>query len=165
MRKYLNPPGPRPGGLLAITYCLFLFSIFVVAQGPSGPSGCPAPPNVNCCSNVATTTQSQTFPPGANIHVNIDPAGFPTTAERAAIEKAYLNWQSAGGVFNNGSGVNFTFTYSATPLSMTPPAGTYNIQVWHQPPPEAPEKAGGNDVVLSGGRVVAQEVWISLLSN
>jgi hypothetical protein len=43
---------------------------------------------------------------------------------------------------------------------MQPPPGTYNIQVWRQDPPLFPGKAGGQGTTMSGGQVVAQEIWI-----
>ena len=89
--------------------------------------------------------------------VNIDPSYNP--AQRAAIERSFQNWQAAGS--NNGSGVSFTFSYSANPLSMNPPPGIYNIQLWRQDPPRNTGLAGDNAVSQSNGRVVAQEIWVN----
>jgi hypothetical protein len=89
--------------------------------------------------------------------VNIDPSF--NAPQRAAIVQGFQNWQDAGSLDNNGSGVTFTFSYNANPPSMTPPPGIYNAQVWHQDPPRNTGLAGDNAVTQSGGRVVAQEIW------
>ena len=44
---------------------------------------------------------------------------------------------------------------------MTPPPGTYNVQVWNMNSPQNPGLAGDNAVTRSNGRVVAQEIWIN----
>lgn len=148
----------NPLGVVAIV-CLILLLAMLVGGQDNPPENCPPTPQVTCCP-PQTTSVSQTFPHGVTINVNIDPNGF-TSEQIAAIETTYRNWQAAGSLANNGSGVRYVFTHNATPLSMTPPAGTYNIQVWHTAPPEAPGKAGGMELTLSNGRVVAQQVWIN----
>jgi len=45
---------------------------------------------------------------------------------------------------------------------MTPPPGTYNVQVWNQNPPEPNSgKAGWQESTISSGHVVAQAIWIN----
>jgi hypothetical protein len=39
------------------------------------------------------------------------------TGARQAVESAFRNWENDGGDDGNGSGVTFTFTYSATPVT------------------------------------------------
>ncbi len=122
------------------------------------PENCPPTPPTQCCA-PATTATAQTWPANAHVNVNIDPSF--NTAQRAAIVRSFQNWQAGGALSGNGSGVVFTFTYNATPPSMSPPPGTYNAQVWHQDPPRNTGLGGDNAVTLSGGRVVAQEIWIN----
>lgn len=57
--------------------------------------------------------------------------------------------------------MTFTFTFNATPPSMTPPSGTYNAQVWNRDPPRNTGLGGDNAVTVSGGHVVSQEIWIN----
>jgi len=115
-------------------------------------------PQTTCCTPETTSSQ-QTWPQGAHVTVNIDPTFNPTM--RAAIQTAFQNWQAAGSLSNNGSGVTFTFTFNSSPPSMTPPAGTYNAQVWNQSPPRDTGLAGDNAATVSNGHVVAQEIWIN----
>ena len=122
------------------------------------PTNCPPTPALQCCQPT-TTSSSQSWPQGAHVNVNIDPSF--STAQRAAIVQSFQNWQAAGSLSNNGSGVTFTFSYNTNPPSMTPPPGTYNAQVWHQDPPRNTGLAGDNAVTQSSGRVVAQEIWIN----
>jgi hypothetical protein len=46
---------------------------------------------------------------------------------------------------------------------MTPPSGTYNIQVWNQDPPGEHSGDAGyqGSTIAAGGQVVAQEVWLN----
>jgi hypothetical protein len=60
----------------------------------------------------------------AAVTVNIDPSYSQT--ERDAIKAAFTNWQASNG---NNSGVTFSFTYNATPIS-----GTNTHQVNRQTP-------------------------------
>jgi hypothetical protein len=142
-------------GLLVMTM-LLVMTIAVVNGQDIPPANCPPTPNVPCC-NPNTTSASQSWPAGANVTVNIDPSF--DAAQRAAIVQSFQNWQASGSLVNNGSGVNFTFTYNVNPPTMTPPPGIYNAQVWHQNPPRDTGLAGDNAVTQSGGRVVAQEIW------
>ena len=137
---------------------LVLLIVRVKAQNVP-PNGCDSTPNVQCCS-PGTPSDAKAWPQGAHVTVNIDPSFG--SVKIAAIEKSYQNWQAAGTINNNGSGVTFTFTHNATPPSMTPPPGTYNAQVWNQNPPSPNSgKAGGQESTISGGHVVAQEIWIN----
>ncbi len=140
---------------VAVTTLLVVAIAAVNAQDVP-PSDCPPTPPSQCCQ-PSTTSTDRSWPRGAHVNVNIDPSF--STAQRAAIVQSFQNWQSAGGLGNNGSGVTFTFSYNANPPSMTPPPGTYNAQVWHQDPPRNAGLAGDNAVTQSGGRVVAQEIW------
>jgi hypothetical protein len=71
---------------------------------------------MQCCAPAATTT-AQTWPSSAHVTVNIDPSF--NTAQRTAIVQSFQNWQAAGSLNGNGSGVVFTFTYNASPPSMS----------------------------------------------
>lgn len=44
---------------------------------------------------------------------------------------------------------------------MTPPPGTYNIQIWNQNPPRNPGLAGDNAVLPSANGARSQEVWLN----
>jgi hypothetical protein len=44
---------------------------------------------------------------------------------------------------------------------MTPPAGTYNVQVWNRDPPRDPGLGGDNAVTSNGTNAVAQEIWLN----
>jgi len=146
------------------TYSLGLFAaaiflvvvIAVVKAQDVPPANCPPTFPGQCCSPTTTTT-SQSWPRGVHVNVNIDPSF--NAGQRAAIVQSFQNWQAAGSLANNGSGVSFGFSYNATPPSMTPPPGTYNAQVWNQNPPRNPGLAGDNAVTQSNGRVIAQEIW------
>lgn len=141
--------------LAVLSLLLSGLSVNLTAQNVP-PTGCPPPPsNVPCCN---PNTLSKTWPQGAHITVNIDPSF--SDDRRRGVEKSYNNWQSAAA--NNGSGITYTFTYNSTPPSMTPPPGTYNIQVWNQNPPGENSGLGGYEgSTISGDHVVAQEVWIN----
>lgn len=150
-------------GLLRIAFAvlLVLATVKVNAQNPHdvAPEDCPPSPNQPCCG-TNPSDKSQSWVPGAHVNVNIDPSFSPT--EIAAIEQSFRNWQSAGALSGNGSGVTFTFTSNANPPTMFPPPGTYNAQVNNANPP-APNsgKAGFQGSTISNGRVVAQEMWIN----
>lgn len=95
---------------------------------------------------------------GAHVTVNIDPS-FVTgnnTERRDAVQRAVQNWTNAG-----SSNVSFTFTYNSTPPSMTPPAGTYNVQIWNQNPPRDPGLGGDNAVTPTASGAVSQEIWLN----
>jgi hypothetical protein len=132
-------------------------AIHVRAQG-TPPTDCP-PAAPHQCVNPAIQTKKQAWPQGAHVNVNIDPSY--QTDQRNAIANAFQNWQNAGGSSGNGSGVTFTITYNQTPLSMTPPAGTYNVQVWNRDPPRNTGLGGDNAVTDNGTNAVSQEIWIN----
>ena len=86
--------------------------------------------------------------------VNIDPS---FSSERAAaVEQAVRNWTNAG-----SSGVTFTFTHNSTPPSMSPPPGTYNMQIWNQNPPRNPGLGGDSAVLPSANGTRSQEIWLN----
>ena len=122
-----------------IVLALVWTSVVMVSAQNTPPTNCPPIPTpASCANSPQTTTSQQAWPQGAHVTVNIDPSFSPE--KRAAIQQAVQNWTNAG-----SSAVTFTFTYNSTPPSMTPPSGTYNVQIWNQNPP-APNSgsAGGN---------------------
>jgi hypothetical protein len=146
--------------LLGLSLLVLIFApvaFHVIAQNVP-PANCP-PSASNPCANPAVTNKKSAWPQGAHVNVNIDPTF--STAQRSAIVQSYQNWQNAGGANGNASGVNFTFTYNSTPPSMTPPAGTYNSQVWNQNSPRDPGLGGDNAVVNNGTNAVSQEIWVN----
>jgi hypothetical protein len=44
---------------------------------------------------------------------------------------------------------------------MTPPSGTYNVQVWNQNPPRNPGLAGDNAVTPTANGAISQEIWLN----
>jgi hypothetical protein len=148
---------PKYQAMLLTATILVLFGAVIRAQD-TPPDNCPPDYPHPCCA-PATEGISQTWPTGVHINVNINPTGF-NASQKAAIVQSFQNWETAGSVAHNGSGVTYSFSYNSTPPTMEPPPGTYNIQVWHAAPPQAPGKAGGQVSTIGGGRVVAQEIWI-----
>ncbi len=146
------------------TYALTIFWILLVSltiqvgAQDVPPTGCPPSPPVNCCPPL-TTSNSQTWAKGSKVNVNIDPSF--NTEQQSAIRQSFTNWQSAGSLNNNGSGVTFTFSSSPNPPSMEPPQGVFNVQVWHRNPPENPGLGGFQESTIQNGHVVAQEIWIN----
>ena len=123
------------------------------------PTDCPPTRQIACCPPQVTNNQ-RSWPPNVTVNVNIDPSFLQP--QRDAIAQAFQNWQAAGQLDKNGSGIHFTITYNSTPPSMNPPPGTYNVQVWHQDPPRNPGLGGDNAVTIGGNsRVAAQEIWIN----
>jgi hypothetical protein len=119
-------------GFLVLALAIMDFCFVVTAQN-TPPTDCPPTPPAQC-SNPATTTRAQAWLQGAHVTVNIDPSFTPE--KQRAIEQAVQNWQGAG-----SSGVTFTITHNSTPPSMTPPAGTYNAQIWNRNPlPNCPSE-------------------------
>jgi hypothetical protein len=144
---------------ILFTAAMVVFFVAVIRAQDVPPDNCPPDYPKPCCQEIAVA-RTETWPKDAHVNVNIDPAAFNTSALRDAVMQSFKNWQAAGGAMNNGSGVTYTFTFNSTPLTMEPPPGTYNIQVWRQDPPHDPGKAGGEGSTISGGQVVAQEIWI-----
>lgn len=89
------------------------------------------------CTSPATLSLENTWPQGARVNVNIDPAY--TSAQRSAIAAAFANWNAASSV--NCSGVVFnTPTYNSTPIAGPGVTNTltYKFQVYKQNPPPDP---------------------------
>ncbi len=124
------------------------------------PLGCPPTPPTQC-SNAGITNRGRTWPQGSSVNVNIDPSFNPE--QQAAAMRAFQNWQSAGASGGNNSGVTFTFSSNPNPPSMTPPAGTYNAQVWNRNSPQNPGRGGDNAVTQNAGatHIISQEIWIN----
>jgi hypothetical protein len=121
--------------ILLIVAALLTVLVVKVRSQDVPPNDCPPTYPKPCCA-PATTSTSQTWPQGASVHVNIDPSF--SAGHRAAIVQSFQNWQAAGNSLNNGSQITFSFTYNSTAPSMTPPPGSYNLQVWNQNPPRDP---------------------------
>lgn len=147
--------------LLGLSLSIAIFAPLMLRVGAQGtpPTNCPPAATPTQCSNPGSQTKKQTWPQGANVTVNIDPSY--NTTQRNAIVQTFQNWQSAGGSSGNGSGVSFTFTYNQNPPSTTPPAGTYNVQVWNRNSPRNPGYAGDNAVTDNGTNAGSQEIWIN----
>ncbi|HKR01097.1 MAG TPA: hypothetical protein VJT09_10515 [Pyrinomonadaceae bacterium] len=133
--------------------------MFRVGAQSTPPTDCPPPSPAAQCATPASQTKKQAWPQGANITVNIDPTY--NTEQRNAIVQSFQNWQTAGGSAGNNSGVRFSFTYNSTPPSMTPPAGTYNVQVWNRDSPRDSGYGGDNAVANNGTNAISQEIWIN----
>ena len=131
----------------AILLCALTLVVLVWTTGArvsaqnTPPTGCPPIPTPQSCPNPPqVTSKQQAWPQGAHVTVNIDPSF--TQDKRNAVEQAVKNWANAG-----SSGVSFAFTYNSTPPSMTPPSGTYNVQIRNQSPPRNTGLAGDNAVL------------------
>lgn len=64
------------------------------------------------CTNPPTLTANTTWPPGAQVTVNISPTF--SQSQRDAMVAAFTNWQNSSG---NNSNVTFSFTYNSTPVT------------------------------------------------
>jgi hypothetical protein len=145
--------------LCALTVVALIWTLGKVSAQNTPPTGCPPIPTPQSCPNPPqTTSRQQAWPQGAHVTVNIDPSF--STEKQHAIEQAIQNWQGAG-----SSGVTFTITHNSSPPSMTPPAGTYNVQIWNRNPPadqgRDPGRAGDNAVTTNGTNAVSEEIWLN----
>ncbi|MDQ5846354.1 MAG: hypothetical protein M3539_13770 [Acidobacteriota bacterium] len=138
---------------LLVSVVLLGLGLFNANAEDIPPANCP-PTGPAQCANPQMTSKQQSWPQGAHVSVNIDPSF--NQQQRDAIQRSFMNWQSAG-----SSGVTFTFSYNSTPPSMTPPSGTYNAQVWNRDPPRDTGLGGDNAVTTNGANAVAQEIWLN----
>jgi Zn-dependent protease with chaperone function len=118
-----------------------------------------SPAAAQLCTNPGTLTQAETWLQGVSVNVNIDP-GY-NTDQRAAIAKAFSNWNAAKTL--NCSLVTFkTPTYNSSPIAGPGVTNTASLryQVYKQDPPAHPTDRGHTLGVSNNGRNLA--VWTYL---
>lgn len=154
-------------GYLVIALCFALGIVvfapawFDVAAQGDPPQDCPPTYEVPCRTPDALSEGAKSsWPQGAQVKVNIDPSF--SDPHKAAIKKAFQNWQAGSTSSGNGLGVTFTFTENANPPPSPPPAGTYAAQFWNANPPGANSgKAGYSEVVNNGSHAVHATFWLN----